>query len=374
MFEFNDWKGAGRDYMIFVKVDDLKPGMRLGKPIYNKNGVLLHERNSKLTIQSINSVRNFGLIGLYILEPAEPVPPMTEDDIQFERFQTVSIFSIRDDLKLMIQEKLPKTLDWLVGIIIKNYGGIDRKINFVQSLRSTDDFVYKQSLNVAILSALICNQLNMPASVQNKVVKAAILHDVGCMVYGNGIKFDSELTLEQEQAIQKGTQDVLAKIDIDPDSKRLAVKIHDYIKAEMEDNYMATGQDIAADILLVAYTYDKMTAMKSYSEPTSEIMAIRYLMDHERRYDTKVVNALIKSINILNPGVCVELTNNKKGLVIVENQESVMRPTVLVFDNNTIYDLSRNSVYSEVQIKDVMKTMDNRIKMDPEALMNYSME
>ena len=26
--------------MLFVKVDELKPGMRLGKPIYNKNGVL----------------------------------------------------------------------------------------------------------------------------------------------------------------------------------------------------------------------------------------------------------------------------------------------------------------------------------------------
>ncbi|MDE6635114.1 MAG: phosphohydrolase, partial [Lachnospiraceae bacterium] len=107
--------------MIFVKVDDLKPGMRLGKPIYNKNGVLLHERDSKLTMQNIYSVRNFGLIGLYILEPAEPVPPMSEDDIQFERFQTVSIFSIRDDLKLIASGKEPKTLDWLVNIIIKNY-------------------------------------------------------------------------------------------------------------------------------------------------------------------------------------------------------------------------------------------------------------
>ena len=26
--------------MLFVKVDDLRAGMRLGKPIYNKNGVL----------------------------------------------------------------------------------------------------------------------------------------------------------------------------------------------------------------------------------------------------------------------------------------------------------------------------------------------
>ncbi len=69
--------------MLFVKSDDLKTGMRLARPIYNKNGVLLYERNSKLTMQGIMSIKNFGLIGIYILEPAEPVPPMTQADIDF---------------------------------------------------------------------------------------------------------------------------------------------------------------------------------------------------------------------------------------------------------------------------------------------------
>ena len=58
--------------MLFVKTEDLKPGMRLAN--------------------------NFGLIGIYILEPAEPVPPMSEDDIEFERFQAMSIFEIKEIL------------------------------------------------------------------------------------------------------------------------------------------------------------------------------------------------------------------------------------------------------------------------------------
>ena len=86
--------------MIFVKTDDLKTGMRLGKPIYNKNGVLLYDRDTRLTRQAIHGIKNFGLMGLYILEPAEPLPPMTEDDINFERFQTMAVFSIREDLDL----------------------------------------------------------------------------------------------------------------------------------------------------------------------------------------------------------------------------------------------------------------------------------
>lgn len=57
--------------MQFVKVEDLKEGMRLARPIYNKQGVLLYEQDSKLTQQGIASIVKFGLIGIFILEPAE---------------------------------------------------------------------------------------------------------------------------------------------------------------------------------------------------------------------------------------------------------------------------------------------------------------
>ena len=76
--------------MLFIRTDDLKPGMRLAKPIYNKLGVMLYDRDTRLTRQGIESIRNFELIGIYILEPAEPVPPLSDEDIAFEQFQTIS--------------------------------------------------------------------------------------------------------------------------------------------------------------------------------------------------------------------------------------------------------------------------------------------
>lgn len=43
--------------MKFVRTEDLKAGMRLAKPIYNKKGVLLYERNSALTAPGIASAK-----------------------------------------------------------------------------------------------------------------------------------------------------------------------------------------------------------------------------------------------------------------------------------------------------------------------------
>ena len=358
--------------MIFVKTDDLKTGMRLGKPIYNKNGVLLYDRDTRLTRQAIHGIKNFGLMGLYILEPAEPLPPMTEDDINFERFQTMAVFSIREDLDLIATGKKDKGLDWLCSFVIRNYGDLNRKINFVQSLRSSEDYVYKHVLNVAILSAIIGGQMGLPLGRVNLLVKSAILHDIGALkVQGTR---EEEEDAQIKEAIKKNTQEILQQYqDLDEDILQLTGQVQELYTREDSGEEIPEGlrTNVNANILYVADAYDRMTAMKSYEEPTSEVKAIRRLLEEENRYDRKIVNALIKAINILYPGVCVELTNREKGLVILENEDNVFEPLVLNFRDNQLYDLSLPSVQEKMQIVDVMKTMDNRIKMDPALLKEY---
>ena len=88
-------------------------------------------------------------------------------------------------------------------------------------------------------------------------------------------------------------------------------------------------------------------------------------------YDPVVVQALINGINVLYPGVCVELTGHEKGLVIIENEMDIFRPWVLSFRDNKLYDLSNPSSCEGLELVDIMKTMDNRIKLDPDLLKEY---
>ena len=104
--------------MKFVKTYDLKPGMRLAKPIYNRNGVLLYDRNTPITLSSIKNVQNFGLIGIYVLDPAEPLPPMSKEDIEFEQNQTVYLFKLRDCFsQLLKQEEMNEFQNFINNII-----------------------------------------------------------------------------------------------------------------------------------------------------------------------------------------------------------------------------------------------------------------
>lgn len=366
--------------MLFKKTDDLKVGMRLARPIYNKSGVLLYERNSLLSPQGIESIRNFGLIGIYILEPAEPIPPMTQADLDFERFQTMCVFAIAEELDRILTTKKQQRTHFIVADIIKNYGYVTSKVNFVQNLRSNEDYIFKHSMNVAILAALLGKEMKLTMAERNDAVIAALIHDLG------KLSIPVELTLKDEQdeqekaKVQSAILAGFAMIDeaftSSPASRRIC-RQHFRLKEEAEQGKAYRGDDKilpGALILHVADTYDVMTAMQLNKQPESEISALKYLLDREDIYKKPVIDALTSSINILNQGVSVELNNGDKALVLSENNQDILRPMLLNFRDNSIIDLSDKRNYGNIEIADVMKTLDNRHVLDLNALKNHGIE
>lgn len=364
--------------MIFVKADELKVGMRIAKPIYNKSGVMLYERDSKLTAQGIVSIQNFGLIGVYVLEPAEPLPPMSEEDVEFERFQAMAVFTIKDILDAVGKQKEPEQLYQLSNQIIKSYGTLYHKINFIQNLRSVEDYVYKHSLNTAILCALMSKQMNLEFKEQLDIVVAAILHDIGTLLIPIALRKKPVLLLTEEEQKKINTYYMAAfqmyarDSYLDAGVRRILTDVMQRIhqvgnKSESTDGFA----DSEIEILRTAATFDQLTAMNYQEEPASDVAALRFLMDEENGYMPETVDALINSINILEPGVCVELTNGDKGLVLTAGVD-VLEPFVLSFRDNKIYNLGEKEVADQMQIKDVMKTMDNRHVVEPDLLSQYT--
>lgn len=362
--------------MLFIKAEELKTGMRLAKPIYNRDGVMLYERNSKLTRQGIVSIQNFGLIGVYILEPAEPVPPMSDEDVEFERFQTMAVFSIKEILDAISKQKEAKGIYQFSNQVIKRYGSLNHKINFIQNLRSTEDYVYKHSLNTAILSALLSHRLRFEFKQQLDVVVTALIHDIGTLLIPPHIRRMRKEDISEEDEKKIRTYHIAAcqlidgDYDMDAEVKRIMKGLIMELYQQPEEGKKI--QSLGLEVLKVAYTFDTMTAMNFNEEPLSEIAALRHLQDPESGFDPRVVGALVESINILQPGVCVELTNGDKGLVVKGNDDNVLSPMVLSFKDNSVYNMADPNVVKEVQIKDIMKTMDNRHVMDSDMLKEYT--
>lgn len=366
--------------MKFVRTDHLKAGMRLAKPIYNKNGVLLYDRNSVLTEPGIISARNFGLVGVYVLEPAEPVPPLSREDLEFEQLQTVYIFQLRECLDLIAKRKRIEPLPKLLNNIIQHYGALDHRVNFNQNLRSSEDFMYKHAISTAILVSMISSRLHYDHQQQLTLAAAALLYDIGYSHVPKNILDKGSDTLSTsdrevlQHALERGIEPLgMYRSDFDFFPRALAL-MQAYVYADYPEKLAIMPDEELqgmVKILRVADQFDQMTAMNIGHEPVSEISAMKLLSADATRYDKQIVATLAECIHIVPQAANIDLSTGDKGIVLVENTTNYMRPVILRLGDNKIYDLSSEADFRKIQILDIMKTMDNRISVDEETLKQF---
>lgn len=367
--------------MQYIKINHVRPGMRLARPIYNKNGVMLYERDTRLTSQGISSIGKFGLWGLYILEPAEPVPPLSEEDAELERFLTVSTFRLKDDLTLILNNMKPQNIQPLAQEILRKFGVPGNKLNFAATLRSNGDYIYKHCLNTAILASIMVNKLNYAYPEQLAIVCAALLYDVGRLLVPEEISEKGENLLSPDEHriirgyLEKGYQ-MLHPDYNDYRFPELTLKIvgqmtrlPQSVSAPMPKNIRWKN---GTHVLHVAGKFDEMTSMHLDREPISELAAVRSLRKHTDHYPAPFVTALTQSIHILPDGRCVEFSNGQKGIVISENQKNYAQPVVVLFSNNQRIDFTESKFQKMLHIADVMKTMDVRLKVDRDTFKQYA--
>lgn len=366
--------------MKFVRTDHLKAGMRLAKPIYNKNGVLLYDRNSVLTEPGIISARNFGLVGVYVLEPAEPVPPLSREDLEFEQLQTVYIFQLRECLDLIAKRKRIEPLPKLLNNIIQHYGALDHRVNFNQNLRSSEDFMYKHAISTAILVSMISSRLHYDHQQQITLAAAALLYNIGYSHVPKNIldkESDTLSTSDREvlqHSLERGIEPLgMYRSDFDFFPRALAL-MQAYVYADYPEKLAIMPDEELqgmVKILRVADQFDQMTAMNIGHEPVSEISAMKLLSADATRYDKQIVATLAECIHIVPQAANIDLSTGDKGIVLVENATNYMRPVILRLGDNKIYDLSSEADFRKIQILDIMKTMDNRISVDEETLKQF---
>ena len=365
--------------MKFVKTDDLKAGMRLAKPIYNKNGVLLYDRNSALTAPGIVSIRNFGLFGIYILEPAEPVPPLSREDLEFEQLQTIYMFKLRECFSTIEKRKKIASLPALLTDIMKHYCNLNHRVNFNQNLRSGEDFVYKHAISTAILVAMMSAQLKFAPQKQMAMITAALLYDIGYLhVPKATLEKSNELSAADRDIIQKALERGLEPLsmyrnDFEFFSRSLAM-MQAYVYADFPEKFTARPDDELqqmVQILRVADQFDQLTAMSVGHDPVSEIMAMRTFEKDTDHFPPDITSVLAECIHIVPQAASIDLSSGDKGIVLIENTKDFMRPVILRLSDNQIYDLRQDHVYKYLQITDIMKTMDNRVQMDKETLNHF---
>jgi HD-GYP domain-containing protein (c-di-GMP phosphodiesterase class II) len=195
----------------------------------------------------------------------------------------------------------------------------------------------KNSINAAILSALIAQELRLPNHKVMQIITGALLHDVGMLrlpkdiLDKKGSLSDAEFQRMQQHPLY--TYKIVSKEFLYPEEVGLiALQHHERWDGEGYPRRLSGNAiDLGARIVSVADAFEAMVSQKSYRSSMMGYQAMKNLLsDNSRRFDPDVLKAFIQTMGIYPIGSIILLNNGALARVIEVHGEAPLRPRIRI--------------------------------------------
>lgn len=333
--------------MRYLSIEKAQPGMILAKEVFDDDGRILLSVNTKLTKEYIIRLSIRGYQGVYIedeLSKGIDIEEVIPVELRNRGAQAIKDGNI-DELKTIAKDIVSQLLDK------------DKSISLdVQDLRTYDNYTYKHSVNVAVISTIIGIYLSYDEESLYELCLAALMHDIGKTKIDPAIiNKPARLTMAEYRLVQEHARysyEILDENWLMPARTKQAVLHHH----ENEDGTgypdRLVGSEIPpyAKIIHVADVYDALTSKRPYKKPYALSEAIEYLMGGSNvLFDRNVVEAFIEAVPVYAKGIEVTMTNGERAIVVA-NSSNPLRPIVRLVSNGKDIDLSNDKDYISVTI------------------------
>ncbi|MCL2765297.1 MAG: HD-GYP domain-containing protein [Treponema sp.] len=227
----------------------------------------------------------------------------------------------------------------------------DKFVGFILGGEVTGNELAKSSVNSAILSAMMAQELKLPHHKINNVILGALLHDVGMLRLSKGITEKkgglSDAELEQIKSHTMHTSKIVTKELFGPHEVNL-IALHHHERWDGKgypDKLMGNAIDIGARIVSVADAFEAMVSKKSYRNSMVGYQAIKNLLsDNARRFDPSVISAFTKIMGIYPIGSILRLNDGSIARVVNIHTSAPLRPVVQMLVDNKDNVLSATKV------------------------------
>jgi HD-GYP domain-containing protein (c-di-GMP phosphodiesterase class II) len=195
----------------------------------------------------------------------------------------------------------------------------------------------KSSVNAAILSALIAQELKLPNHKIMQVITAALIHDVGMLrlpkdiIDKRGGLSHTEMQRMQAHTLYAGK--IINKELLYPEEiSAIALQHHERWDGEGYPRRLAgTVIELGARIVSVADAFEAMVSHKPYRNSMMGYQAIKNLLsDNSRRFDPDILKAFIQIMGIYPIGSIILLNNGALARVTEVNGSAPLRPKIKI--------------------------------------------
>lgn len=338
--------------MKIVKVDNLKGGEVLAKPILTKEYKILLSEELVLRPEYIDKIRDLGITEVFIkdedlVKTQEVVLLKSDIEESFKR-QVRNILEKHTYNNNRELVELSGTADGIISKILEEDDVIER----IYDIKERISDIYEHSISLCSLATLTALKLNLSKERVHDIAVGSLLHDLGLrymtISYQNQ-NIDSLSHVEQSEYMKHpvyGYSAVKTENWISSTGKSIILFHHERIDGS---GYPLKAKEIPyeAAIVGVCDAFDEMICgigckrIKVYE-------AIEYMKIYKgSRFPKEIVDALLQFTAVYPAGSTVLLTNGQTGKVVRQNKDFSDRP-VIELKNHDIIDLVKiNNVFIE---------------------------
>lgn len=317
-------------------------GKTLAQDVYNQYGLLLLPAGAVLHESDIRLLSAHQVETVHLAEseedPAMPTPLIHWQEAEAAR-QYMEAVKQTEHLFLQIANgSIPPLHQFnevfypLLDDVLKRHGFL----RFVYIKEGTEQYTYRHSLHVGILSALIGKLMGRSREEIVRLGQAGLLHDVGKMLMPPDILMKPTRLTDEEFAIMKqhaklGEQLLRSMEGADEIIPLCALMHHERLDGSGYPNGL-TQADIPLEcqIVSVADVFDAICSDRVYRKGTSPFEASNVLWQSacEGKLNPEIVTRFIHYVVMLYVGSRACLNNGEQVEVVMIHTDEPMRPLV----------------------------------------------
>ena len=269
-------------------------------------------------------------------------PASVSMEAEWQRAQSICL-EAKDAVASMFREvRMGNSiqLDEVKSLVADISGSVTRNpetLISIARLKSADDYTYLHSVAVSAMMIALAKQLGLSQAVTEQAALGGLLHDVGKALMPMEVLNKAGKLTDDEYAIIKthpaqGYKLLLAGGAVNPESLDVVLHHHEKFDGTGYPDQLA-GEEISllARMGAVCDVYDAITSNRPYKSGWEPSLSIKRMSAWEGHFDPVVLKAFIKTLGIYPAGSLVKLASGKLGVVLEQNQVSLLKPRLKVF-------------------------------------------
>ncbi|WP_270165184.1 HD-GYP domain-containing protein [Paenibacillus sp. SYP-B4298] len=356
-----------------VNIGSVRSGERLAKPVLRENGHVLLGLGVELNDRFIDRLRDMGVDYVFIedhvtddIMPEEVIREETRKNAVDSVYKTMN--SIMDNPATKgraVAPELGRTFRNVFGQILQDLMGRREVLVNLESIHTSDAYLFQHSVNVAVLAGIIGLAKGYNRNQLEDLGIGALLFDVGMtQVPQELLKKKAALTKEEMQVVQKHTVEGFNLLRHQYDLSLLSA----HCALQHHERYDGTGYPRGlkkdeiheyAQIVAIADVYDALTSPRPHRPRYTPSEAIEYLFAAGNSYfDVNLIRLFCKHISIYPIATTIQLNSGQIGVVSANDSLAVHRPTVRIIQEA---DGTKVKEPYEIDLKDSLHLMISKV-------------